>query len=84
MCHPIYRYAKASNKYVKNYNKNIESLYLMYLEANNSYGWAVLQKLSLGNFEWIRKDNISNFNESFIKNYDENSDKGYIFEVDVE
>ena len=41
------------------------------------------QKLPIGNFEWIEKDNISKFVEKFIKSYDENSDKGYIFEVDV-
>ena len=27
---------------------------------------------------------LSKFNEKFIKNYDENSDKGYILKVDVE
>ena len=41
------------------------------------------QKLPIGNFEWIEKDDISKFDETFIKNYDENSDKGYIFEVNV-
>ena len=41
------------------------------------------QKLPIGNFEWIEKDNVSKFDEKFIKSYDENSDKGYIFEVDV-
>ena len=41
------------------------------------------QKLPVTNFKWIKKDDISKFNEAFIKNYDENSDKGYIFEVDV-
>ena len=30
-----------------------------------------------------RKDDISKFDEKFKKNYDENSDKGYIIEVDV-
>ena len=41
-------------------------------------------KLLVRNFKWIEKYDISKFNEAFIKNYDENSDKGYILEVDVE
>ena len=42
------------------------------------------QKLPIGNFEWIEKDDISTFDEEFIKNYDENSDRVCILEVDVE
>ena len=42
------------------------------------------QKLPIGNFKWIEKYDVSKFDENFIKNYDENSDNGYIFEVDVE
>ena len=42
------------------------------------------QKLPVGGFKWIKEDNLSKFNERFIKNCNENSDKGYILEVDVE
>ena len=51
-CNAIYRYAKANNKYMKNYNKIIELWYLMYLDANNFYGWAMFQKLPVNGFKW--------------------------------
>ena len=38
ICHAIHWYAKANNKYMKNYDKNIESSYLMHLDAKNFYG----------------------------------------------
>ena len=51
ICLSIHRYAKANNKYMKNYDKNIESSYLIYLHANHLYGWAMPQKLSVNGFE---------------------------------
>ena len=44
ICHAIHRHAKANNKYMKNYDKNKESSYIQYLDANNLYGWAMSQK----------------------------------------
>ena len=67
MCQSTYRYAKVNNKYMKNYNKNIESSYLLYLDANNLYGWATSQKLTVNGFKW--QNNLSKFNKDFIKNY---------------
>ena len=81
ICHAIYRYAKASDKYMKNYNKDKAESFLQYLDGNNLYGWEMSQKLPVSGFRW--KKNMSKFTEEFIKNYDEDSDKGYILEVDV-
>ena len=75
ICQAIHRYAKANNKYMKSYDKNIKSSYLTYLDANNLYGWAMSQKLLVNGFEWV--EDLSQFKEDFIKNYDENSDKGF-------
>ena len=71
MCHAIYRYTKANNKYMKNYYKNIESSFLAYLDANNLYGWAMSQKLPVHGFKWVEKDDLLKFDEKFIKNYDD-------------
>ena len=51
ICHAIHRYAKANNKYMKNYDKNKESSYIQYLDANNLYGWAMSQKLPVDSFK---------------------------------
>ena len=76
ICHSIQRYAKANNKYMKSYNKDEESSYIQYLDANNLYGWAMSKKLPVNGFKWLD-------NEEFIKYYGENDIKGYILEVDV-
>ena len=81
ICHSIHRHAKANNKYMNNYDKNEESSYIQYLDTNNLYGWAMSQKLPVNGFKWI--EDTSEINEEFIKNYKENSNKGYILEVDV-
>ena len=83
ICHSIHRYAKANNKYMKNYNNKEESSYIQYLDANNLYGWAMSKKLPVNRFKWIETAGPVINKDFIIKNYDENNDKGYIFEVDV-
>ena len=82
ICHAMHRYAKANHKYMKNYNKHEEESFLEYLDDNNLYGWAMSKKLPVNGFRW--KKDMLKFNEEFIRNYEEDSDKGYILEVDVE
>ena len=79
-----HRYAKANNKYMKNYDKSIESSYLAFLDANNLYGWAMSQKLPVNDVKCVKQEELLKFNEDFIKNYDENSNKGYFLEVDID
>ena len=52
ICHAIHRYAEANNKYMKNYNKNKDLSYFMYLHANNLHEWAISQKLPVDGFKW--------------------------------
>ena len=79
--HAINRYAEANNKCMKNYDKNKESSYLMYLDGNNLYGWAMSQKLLVDGFKW---SDTSTFDDDFIRNYGEDRNKGYILQADIE
>ena len=83
MSQSVHRYANANNKYMKNYNKKIDSSYLTYLDANNLYGWSMSQKLPINGFMWYN-NYLSDFTEDFIKNYNENSDKGHFLGVHIE
>ena len=82
ICHAIHQYAKANNKYAKDYDKNKELPSLKYWDPNNLYGCAMSQRLPVNIFEWIK--DTSQFNEDYEKNYSEQSDQGYFLEVDVE
>ena len=74
-----HRYAVANNKYMKNYDPEKESTYIPYLDANNLYGWGMIQKLPTGDFSWVKCPWLIK-----LDSYDENSAKGLILEVDLE
>ena len=51
ICNTIHQYAKANDKYMKDYDKDKESSYLKYWDVNILSGWAKSQKLLLNKFE---------------------------------
>ena len=81
ICHSVFRHAKANNKYMKDYDKNKESSFLIYADYNNLYGKAMSRKLPVDGFEWA--DDISETHENFIKHYDEDSNVGYFIKADI-
>ena len=48
------RYAKANNKYMKNYDPKKLSEFIIYLDMNNLYGWAMSEYLTYGGFKWLK------------------------------
>ena len=75
------RYGKANNKYMREYDEKAPSKYIMYLDANNLYGWAMSQYLPTGGFKWLTEKQINKIN---LAQYNEDSNKGLILEVDLE
>ena len=73
-----HRHAVANNKYMKNYNPERESSYIMYLDANNLYGWAMSQSLPFKDFNWLPPEDF------ILDNYTDDTRKGVILEVDLE
>ena len=69
-----HRHAEANNKYMKNYDPDKPSSYIMYLDANNLYGWAMPQPLPYRNFKWVEADSVIPKRKGI----------GHIYEVDLE
>ena len=75
------RYGKANNRFMKEYDQKAPSKYIMYLDANNLYGWAMSQYLPTGGFKWLTEKQINKIN---LAQYYEDSNKGLLLEVDLE
>ena len=77
----VHRYASANNPYMEEYDKNKETNYLQYLNANNLYGWAMPQPLPTGEFKWIKCHNWDP--KKLIDMLSAEKNYGYLLEVDV-
>lgn len=75
------RYASANNKYLSNYNPSDPDNYLLYVDCNNLYGFALCSYLPHSDFELIENPM---FQVSDILCLQDDSNVGYIFEVDLE
>ena len=72
------RYGKANNKYMVHHNPKDATKYIVYLDANNLYGWAMIQYLPTGGFKWLTEEEVD------LSKYNDESKKGLILEVDLE
>ena len=61
------RHSKANNNYTKNYDSSKESVFIMYLDANSLYGWAMTQYLPNGEFKWLSEKEIDDFDLNLVK-----------------
>ena len=80
----IKKYSSANNKYMPNYNPKVLSNFLMHLDANNLYGYAMRRKLPLNKFKWV--DNANELiTKEFMLNYnEETNDTRYLLDEDIE
>ena len=74
------RFCKANNPYLHDYDPEKETIYMVYFDANNLYGWAMSLPLPVGNFRWARKMPT----EKQIMSWQVKRKTGYILEVDLE
>jgi len=74
------RYAKTNNKYMgEKFNPNEKSIFILYLDAHNLYGWAMSLPLPVGGFKWMNKKDLKNWRE-----FSDQKGRGCILEVDLE
>ena len=72
-----HRYAKANIPNHKDFDPNLPPSYLIYLDANNLYGWAMTQRLPTGEFKWVK------VNLRDVLDTADDADYGYFLEVDL-
>ena len=66
------RHGKANNPYMGEYNPNLPTKYIAYLDANNLYGWAMSKPLPTHGFRWMTEEELTGWKKH-----------PYILEVDL-
>ena len=79
----VTRYDKANNKYMPDYDPKEKSVYLLDLDANNLYGWAMSQPLPTDTFTWVSEEDLDELSDKIME-LEKNAQCGYILEVDLE
>ena len=75
------RHGEANNEYMSSYDEVKPSKYIMYLDANNLYGWAMSQCLPTDRFKLLTQKQISKLE---LQNLALDSKRGMSLEVDLE
>ena len=75
------RFSRANNSYLQDYDVSRKSSYILPLDANNLYGWAMVQPLQSHGFQWLTEEQIADFDVMKVK---DESETGYILEVYLE
>lgn len=73
------RYSKANNKYLHDFNPSLPSTFILYFDINNLYGWAMAEMLPISDYKWAK-----NISAAEIMETEDESDTGYMLEVDLE
>ena len=76
-----HRHAKANNPLMEDYNPGEPTSYILYLDANNLYAWAMSQPLPVGEFKWMPEEQLNQFDVTQVL---DDAPVGYILEVDLQ
>lgn len=72
-----HRHAKANNPFLEDYNPGEPTSYILYLDTNNLYGWAMSQPLPVGEFKWMTEEQLNQFDVTQVL---DDAPVGYILE----
>lgn len=75
------RLGQANHKGLKDFDPDKPKRHIMYLDANNLYGWAMSQPMPIGEYKWLK--NVSQFTTEHIMSLGDYDDYGYLLEVDL-